>query len=275
MISIVFVGVLLADKELFASYLARSNQKKYAFKPFLPLFCMNRKKIAVFLVFIISGVLYYYWVQTPVISYDSQVISVVDGDTVDLADGTRLRLMGINTPEKGQPLYGEARTWLEHQVLNKTIFVKVMGTEKYGRNLGYLFLDKENINEKILREGLAFSFYYEEDEYTASLLAAEERARKEEKNLWMFSPNRNCVLMKEFVYKEAGGHCSSGETLVLQNLCNKTLELTIKDDATHHAQVTVSAQETKETVFSCVFNNDGDSVYIYDAQGLLIFHRYG
>ena len=74
---------------------------------------------------------------------------------------TSVRLLGINTPEKGEIYYGEAKEFLEYQVLNKTIRLEngKDKTDLYGRKLSYIFLGTKNINLELVKEGLA-NFYF-------------------------------------------------------------------------------------------------------------------
>ena len=57
-----------------------------------------------------------------------EVERVVDGDTV-IINGSSMRLLGINSPEKGQIYYEEAKTFLEESVMNKTLIIKSKGTQ--------------------------------------------------------------------------------------------------------------------------------------------------
>src|SRR5712691_3336746 len=51
----------------------------------------------------------------------STVAAVIDGDTIMLTDGTRVRYLGVNTPEHGQPFYEEAKRYNERLVLHKEV----------------------------------------------------------------------------------------------------------------------------------------------------------
>src|SRR3989344_9380912 len=105
------------------------------------------------------------------------MLKVIDGDTIDTTIG-KIRLLGINTPEKKQKGYEEALVFLK-QYEGKEIIIE-RGREnkdKYKRLLRYVFYNKEMINERILRQGLANLYYYKEDKYTKKLKQAEEKAR--------------------------------------------------------------------------------------------------
>lgn len=110
--------------------------------------------------------------QNPVIhwmyQYKAKITSVYDGDTVtatidlgfNISFEVKLRLYGINTPElKGiSHVEGKiARDILSEMVLNKEVIIKTEKdrTEKYGRYLATIMLDGENVNEKMVKLGMA------------------------------------------------------------------------------------------------------------------------
>ncbi len=226
---------------------------------------MNKKQIVLTILFLTSGLFYYQLTEQKLTS--STVTKITDGDTIKTAEGQIIRLIGINTPEKNQPFYQEATDYLSQQIQNKTIQIETHGTDKYGRTLGYIFLEKKNINEQILKQGLATLYYYEKDKHYKKLMKAEEQARQNQRNLWQKSPDENCIEITEFKTDEP-------ESLILKNNCNKILNITFKDDATHIYKATINPNAQYTKTFSHIWNTDGDSIYIYDAKGLLIFHRY-
>lgn len=63
------------------------------------------------------------------------VVRVVDGDSLDLSDGRRVRLLGIDTPEKDNCMYDEARVQLQKQALGKKVRLKNSIKDSYGRLL--------------------------------------------------------------------------------------------------------------------------------------------
>lgn len=228
---------------------------------------MQIKTIILAILFVVSGIFYYQLTGVEVIVETSYVIQIVDGDTVKLDNGQTLRLLGINTPEKSMPFYEEATEFLEELIQNKSVEVEAHGTEKYGRTLAYVFLEDKNINREILAQGLGTLYYYEKDNYYSELEQAEEFARLNQKGLWKKSPDADCVELIELKTDEP-------EKLILQNSCDKKIQIMFKDDATHIYKVTLNpnSQFTKE--FSHIWNDAGDSIYISDDKGLLIFYRY-
>jgi micrococcal nuclease len=110
--------------------------------------------------------------------YVKKVTKVVDGDTIDveidlgfdISFSSRVRLAGIDTPEsrttdKMEKALGlEAKSYLKNQIESaKTVVIKTEkmdSSEKYGRILGWLFLDGSNIsmNEKMIEDGHAWGY---------------------------------------------------------------------------------------------------------------------
>ncbi|MDX1694921.1 MAG: thermonuclease family protein [Ketobacteraceae bacterium] len=97
-------------------------------------------------------------------SQEVQVREVFDGDTVQLADGRKVRLIGINTPELArderpeEPLAREARVALAvWQGKTLRLLTGEERKDRYGRTLGHLFApDGSNITAALLAEGLGF-----------------------------------------------------------------------------------------------------------------------
>lgn len=115
-----------------------------------------------------------------------QVISVIDGDTLDiLHEGKplRIRLHGIDAPEKGQAYGNKARQFVQGMAASKLVTVQIFDTDKYGRSVGDVFLpDGSNLNREIVKAGYAWWFKkYSSD---ASIGALEDEARSAGRGLW-------------------------------------------------------------------------------------------
>lgn len=111
--------------------------------------------------------------KKPKYQYRATIVKVVDGDTVDVAADLgmhtirveRLRLYGINAPEvRGRKkLLGlKSKQWLIDMVACREIIVKTYKDEKgkYGRYLAEIWLDGVNVNELMVKEGLAVKAEY-------------------------------------------------------------------------------------------------------------------
>jgi endonuclease YncB( thermonuclease family) len=95
----------------------------------------------------------------PVSQFSGKVVSVLDGDTIDVLHNKRakrIRLNGIDAPEKGQAFGQKAKQFVSEQAFGKEVTVKTFGLDKYGRTIGDVFLpDGRMLNEELVREGLA------------------------------------------------------------------------------------------------------------------------
>jgi len=227
---------------------------------------MQPKHLIIAIIFLTSAILYYN-LTDPTQTQTSQASRIIDGDTIQTTDNIIIRLIGINTPEKSQPLFQEATNYLTTLILNKSIELETYGTDKYNRVLAHIFLDDKNINAQILKQGLATLYYYEKDQHYQELKQAEEFARLNQKGLWQKSPDSDCIEIIEFKTDEP-------ESLTLKNNCDKILNITFKDDATHIYKTLIQPKKTYTKNTSHIWNTDGDSIYIRDTEGLLLFYRY-
>ena len=88
-------------------------------------------------------------------------IFVVDGDTIKgNIDSKRItiRLVEIDAPEMDQPFGVESKRFLEKLIENKKVTLIAEGKDRYGRTLGELFVNKDNINEKMVKSGFAWVY---------------------------------------------------------------------------------------------------------------------
>ena len=113
------------------------------------------------------------------------VIKVVDGDSIDLADGRRIRLLGIDAPERNRCMYEEARNRLKQMVENRRLRMENTVTDDYGRSLANVFVGTTFVNKIMLEEGLA-RFLYVKSPYYDELKSAFTKAKTE--HIGVFSP---------------------------------------------------------------------------------------
>ena len=127
-----------------------------------------------------------------------KVIEVIDGDTVKLANGQNLRYIGIDTPEvrikrNGKFIYAPQDFALEAKEYNKTLVEgKTVNIEfdlekkdRYGRLLGYCFVDGVFVNESLVKEGYALIYTYPPNvKYSDLLVKAQKAAREAKRGIW-------------------------------------------------------------------------------------------
>lgn len=105
------------------------------------------------------------------IEFEGIVNYVVDGDTLDINDN-RIRLSLVNTPERGQEGYMEAKKLVQNLCLNKNGEVDIddgqRRGDRYGREVGIVYCDGININKALVENNLAviYSRYCEISEFS-------------------------------------------------------------------------------------------------------------
>jgi micrococcal nuclease len=124
----------------------------------------------------------------------AQVVSITDGDTirVDIHGATyRLRYIGMDTPETGQPFADAATAKNRALVEGKTVLLikDVSETDIYDRLLRYVVADGVFVNHELVRQGFAQILTYPPDvACSATFLGAQQAAREEGKGLWAATP---------------------------------------------------------------------------------------
>ncbi len=153
------------------------------------------------------------------------VLRVIDGDTVELTGRETLRLLGIDTPERGEPYYDSAKIFLAEMVLGREVRVALgdRRRDNYGRLLGYIYLDTMLVNADILRHGYGWLYLFPdnrgEDTVEQKLLMAQRVAMADTVGVWrlpVFMPetyyvgNRNSLRFHR-------PECSSAERMAESN----------------------------------------------------------
>lgn len=97
---------------------------------------MKKIIICLFALFILTYNLYSYSLTQAIVS------RVIDGDTIVLADGQRVRLTGIDAPEVGQPNADEVTQFVRDRVLGRTVWLEADGNDRdrFGRLRRYVWL---------------------------------------------------------------------------------------------------------------------------------------
>jgi endonuclease YncB( thermonuclease family) len=102
----------------------------------------------------------------------------------------KIRLYGIDTPEKGQAFSKRARQFASKLVYGKVVEVKVMATDRYGRTVAMTYADKTLLNEELVKAGLAWVYWkYCHHPICESLKNFQIGARMDKRGLWV-EPNR-------------------------------------------------------------------------------------
>lgn len=119
---------------------------------------------------------------------NGDVVAVADGDTLTILDADltqyRIRLAGIDAPEKSQPFGQVAKQKLSKLCYDKPAQIKVVTLDKYNRVVGDVTCDQVHANAEMVRSGLAWVYlqYAKNFEY---LFPLEKAARESRVGLWI------------------------------------------------------------------------------------------
>lgn len=236
----------------------------------------------------------------PEVSVTTNIIDyVIDGDTVKLRNGEKVRFIGINTPEMGQPYSSGAKNKLKELVEGKEVILEkdITDRDQYGRLLRYIWLGDILINLEMVRLGYANSYTYPPDvKYQDRIVAAEREAREEKIGLWAPAEMSACVIIS-YMHADAAGNDNynlNDEYIIFKNICSQDFNMsnwTVKDEATHiftfpsfyfapQATITLysgSGTNTTDKFYwnrtderYAIWNNTGDTIYLRDDSGDLV-----
>lgn len=121
-----------------------------------------------------------------------KVVSVADGDTITVLDQSKtqhkVRLAGIDAPEKGMPFGQKSKDNVSKMVAGKQVTVETTKLDRYKRSVGKVFVDGQDANLAQVEAGFAWHYKdYQREQSKADRLAyaeAEQRAREARKGLW-------------------------------------------------------------------------------------------
>jgi len=226
---------------------------------------------------------------------------VIDGDTIVIEGGDRVRLLGMDTPEKGQHLFEESTNFLKELVEGKEVFLEKDITEKdkYGRLLRYVYLGSTLANLELIKKGYAAVLIYEPDSKHAGLFLEEEKkAMDQGLGIWSFPEDEFCFSIFYFHYNAKGNDNNNlnDEFITFRNKCFEPISLggwILKDKAnnTYIFPEIVVQNKTKITLYTgpgedneaelfwgkkkAVWNNNGDTLLLWDSKGnLILSHSY-
>ncbi len=156
----------------------------------------------------------------PPIEVEGTIMRVVDGDTVVFLSTAgrqmKLRLAGIDAPEKGMPYGDLARKWLINLLNSGVVTVRTTKTDRYGRTVATVFSQGNDVNLALIKKGLAWHYKRYAREQTLGDVEAyarsESEAREKRVGLWQDeSPVPPWLYRK--CHKPSSG-CNSPETMV-------------------------------------------------------------
>jgi endonuclease YncB( thermonuclease family) len=122
----------------------------------------------------------------------AKVVSVTDGDTIKVYNAeqgqVKIRLYGIDTPEKAQPYGKAAGKYLSSLIAGATVDIESVTTDRYGRTVGIVSDSERNINQQMVRAGYAWVYQrYCDKPFCDYWLALESEAKTDKLGLWQES----------------------------------------------------------------------------------------
>jgi micrococcal nuclease len=228
------------------------------------------------------------------------VSSVIDGDTLKLSDGITIRLIGINTPEKGQPYFELAKSKLEALTAAGDLDIQfdLEKLDRYGRTLAYLYSAEKFINLELVKSGVAVV-----ETIPPNVIHAEEfsRAQQESRNncrgIWegLCSDDTSVCVQISGINRGESSPSLNSEWIEFINTCSASQDMggyLIKDSSASNSYTfnnfRLGPKERVKLYSGCsknlqnslywqcperssaVWNNDSDHAYLYNSKGKLI-----
>ena len=211
-----------------------------------------------------------------------------------MSNNEHVRLIRINTPASERYFYGEAKEILKLLVLNKNVRLEkdVDNKDAYGRLLRYVYLGNLFVNLEMVKRGFANVFTFPPNvKYTDKFIEAERGARTNEVGLWEKSISSNIEININFDAEGDDRINLNGEYVIFKNNNNFDINLsswTIKDLSTNIYDFgkIIFKRGSNITLFSGkgsdsenklywnstkpIWNNDHDTLYLRDADGLIV-----
>ncbi|MBI2545427.1 MAG: thermonuclease family protein [Candidatus Aenigmarchaeota archaeon] len=220
-------------------------------------------------------------------SQEYLVTRVIDGDTVELSDNERVRLLGINAPEITEAHYQDAKDKMIELVQNKSVTFENGPQDKdlYGRSLRYIFVNSTFVNLEMVKGGYATVYLLDPSEkYYLEFKTAEKQAKDQKLRIWGISEDGKCISLITL-------HYVNDEYAAFKNSCSRSIEMTsweVKDAGTkiYKFKKFVLNGNSSFVLFSgkgtdtagklywdnakSIWNNAGDTLYLRDGNGSLV-----
>ena len=119
-----------------------------------------------------------------------KAVKVIDGDTFVASNGETIRLLGLDTPEAGQPYYNEATSMLIEMLDTNEIRLEYdyRKRDKYNRLLAYVFTAEQFVNSTLIKSGMASVYIFPSSmknfEYQQMFIEDQREARQNKLGIW-------------------------------------------------------------------------------------------
>lgn len=234
----------------------------------------------------------------------AKVERVLDGDTIEMESGERVRYLGINAPESGQPFSTEAIRENERLVAGRTVNLEfdIQTQDRYGRLLAYIWVGNMLVNKEIVKNGYAVSETIQPNvKYQDLILKAQEEARTACRGLWQGLCSQNtetsCIRIVN-INADAPGNDNenkNGEWIEIKNTCPQAISMNdwlLKDNSASNkykfGSFTLDGAKSIIIYSGCgtntednlywqcpegkyaIWNNAGDHAFLYDDSAHLV-----
>lgn len=239
-----------------------------------------------------------------------KVVKVFDGDTIQRETGEKIRYLGINTPETGEPFSREATELNKQLVLGKSVSIEydIQKNDRFGRTLAYVFVDNIFVNRELVKEGLAVSETIPPNvKYQTEILESQKKVRESCVGIWrslcekdsetLGESSLRCITITS-INADAKGNDNqnkNGEWVEIKNSCSISILLDdwlLKDNSASNkyqfknfsieAGKTVllysgCSQDSRDKLYwQCpegkyaIWNNSGDHAFLYNDKEELV-----
>ncbi len=227
------------------------------------------------------------------------VFMVLKGDSFIMPFGNETALIGVKTPEKGEPCFEESIAKLKELTLGKAVILQrdVSNMDYNSRYLRYVFVDGVFVNEAMIRSGLAKAVAEEPDtNYSGLLYEAEVDAITNRRCLWKDLEADPCIFVAFFNYDAYGvdEYNLNDEFVTFRNICKAKVNMdgwVVQDSAEAYvfpefilgpeAAVTLHSGKGNDSELHLywgnkvsVWDDESDTLYLRNPNGNLIVSRH-
>jgi micrococcal nuclease len=127
-------------------------------------------------------------ISADALAFQGKVVGVSDGDTITVmhdGKGEKIRLYGVDCPEKAQDFGQKAKRFSSDMVFGKTVDVESLATDRYGQTIGIVRVEGKCLSEELIRNGLGWTYTrYCDNPFCSQWKQLEEKAKSAKTGLW-------------------------------------------------------------------------------------------
>lgn len=227
-----------------------------------------------------------------------RVARVIDGDTILLEDGRKIRYAAINAPEEGDPGFHESTQANNRLVGGKDVRFELVQRkpDKHQRLLAYVYVGQTLVQADLVRQGWAIVTRTGSAAYRGLLRRHQEEARLGGRGIWARGEHRGKVIVVKVHPRESGEKSTNDEYVVFKNVGGSPLDMTgwsIADEMNQSYLVpqfilgagksvtlyTGSGKNSTDALYwgrrKTVWNRSGDTIIIKDStRHFVLSHTY-